>query len=110
MLQIYKTTGSDKSPHLQGLFNKEGEIIYKQNYFSLEFFPINVNTAFIGIGLLQKLLQSHRIICFEAVQNVSKLNIASSLNECGWNYICEEWKRSRNPYTNYQSLEPTYWN
>ena len=33
-----------------------------------------VNTALFGIGLKQKLFQSQRNICFQAIQNGSKLN------------------------------------
>ena len=45
--------------YLQGSFNKLGE-----------FFPL------FGIGLQQKLVYSHKNICFELIQNDGKLNSA----------------------------------
>ena len=68
MRELYLSTDDGCSINKMNFFEKKKS---KTNLF-FRIFSINVNSALFGIGLEKKLFLKN--ICFEAIQNGSKLN------------------------------------
>ena len=60
--------------------------------FFFSIFPQNANPTLFGIGLSQKLFQSHKNICFKAIENDGKSNNAPITWKEAWHQILDNWE------------------